>query len=175
AITAAGGSAEALVFDITDTAAIEAAFVIAERFLGKTQPIAPRHLDAIQRGLRQQVMSIIDARPPQARITADALAKSVGVSRLAEGFAYVQHRRLSRAFAALRSRNTPIIDFTALAASSGFADRRAFAQAFRSRFGMDPRDVSPSEHFSGAAWGEGPADRALHDVITDWMKSGEIV
>lgn len=172
--------------DLTEAqglAAIEATFVIAERFLGRSRPIAPRHLDAIHRGIREQVMSLIDAQPPQARWTAEGLARAVGVSRtsLYRAFeasggvrAYVLHRRLSRAFAGLRGRSgaTPTVEAIGLA--HGFSDRKSFAQAFRARFGLDPHEVSPSDHFTRVGQ-DGLADRALHDVITDWMRSGEVV
>ena len=172
--------------DLTEAqglAAIEATFVIAERFMGHSRSVTPRHADAIHRSIREQVMALVDAQPSDMRWSADAVARAIGVSRtsLYRAFeqtggvrAYVTHRRLSRAYAALRGRRgqTPTVDEIGL--QHGFADRRSFVQAFRARFDMAPHDVAPS--------GLGPvidagrdltADRAMHDVITDWMRAGE--
>lgn len=173
--------------DLTEAqalASIEAAFLIAQRFMGDDRPIAPRHLDAIHRGVRERAMAMLDARPIEMRWNADIVARAIGVSRtsLYRAFeqtggvrAYVVHRRLSRAYAALRGRKGMKPTVEAIGRQNGFADRRSFVAAFRARFGVSPHDVAPADLRLDAAndAGERVADRALHDVITDWMRVGE--
>ena len=163
-------------------AAVEAAFVIAERFMGHSRSVAPRHADAVHRGIREQVMAMVDARPPHMRWSADAVARAIGVSRssLYRAFeqtggvrAYVMHRRLSRAYAALRGRRGPTPTVDEIGRQHGFADRRSFVQAFRARFDMAPHDVAPSGLGPARGADGAPADRAMHDVLTDWMRTGE--
>lgn len=167
-------------------ASIEAAFSIAQRFMGDTRPISPRHLDAIHRGVRERAMALLDAQPPETRWSADIVARAIGVSRtsLYRAFeqtggvrAYVVNRRLSRAYAALRGRRGQTPSIEEIGQQNGFPDRRSFTLAFRARFGVSPGDIAPSDLRLHAAndSDEIVADRALHDVIGDWMRVGEAV
>ena len=166
-------------------AAIEAAFVIAERFMGHERSIAPAHTDAIHRSIRERAMTLMDAEPVNGRWTSDTLARAMGVSRtsLYRAFettggvkAYVLSRRLSRAYAELRARkgNLPTVEH--IGQMHGFPDRRTFVAAFRQRFGMSPDDVPPSNPQASRLAQDGselPMDRAMHDVVMDWLRTSE--
>jgi AraC-like DNA-binding protein len=168
-------------------ASIEAAFSIAQRFMGDTRPIAPRHLDAIHRGIRERTMALLDAQPIEVRWSADTVARAVGVSRtsLYRAFeqtggvrAYVVNRRLSRAYSALRGRKGLHPSIEEIGQRNGFPDKRSFVMAFRARFGVGPQDIAPSDfrlHAANDGAEPAAADRALHDVIGDWMRVGEAV
>lgn len=169
-------------------AAIEAAFVIAERFLGHERSVSPAHTDAVHRTIRGRAMAYVDQETPESRWTADGLARAVGVSRtsLYRAFettggvrAYVMNRRLARAYAALRARVGLKLSIEEIGQQFGFADRRAFVAAFRRRFGFSPDEVAPSTLASGrtvsADAGDLPMARAMHDVIMDWLRTSEPV
>ena len=166
------------------SAGIEAAFVIAERFLGHQRPVSPGHADAIHRTIRERAMALLDSQPPQARWSAATVAVAIGVSRtsLYRAFestggvrTYVMRRRLARAYAALRGRRGLSPSVELIGQRNGFPDRRSFVQAFRSQFGMSPEDVAPSQVRLDLSGGGDPAptDRAMHDVLADWIRTGE--
>ena len=170
--------------DADGVAAIEAAFVIAERFLGNGRSVAPAHTDAIHRTIRERAMTLLDDESGPVRWNGAALARAVGVSRtsLYRAFestggvrAYILGRRLSRAYAALRSRRGASPSIEEIGQQHGFADRRAFVQAFRQRFDLSPDDVEPSDARALVDSAEGglPMDRAMHDVVMDWLRVGE--
>ena len=176
--------------DLTEeegVAAVEATFVIAERFLGQTGPVAPVHLESIHRTIRQRAMQMFDARAADPTLNVNEVALSIGVSRSAlyRAFGdmggvqtYVLHRRLDRAFADLRvSGGGRLVDIADIAARYGFGTRSRFDRAFRDRFGFPPTEVAPVG-FVGrgaplAANEEGYLDGAAHDVVVDWLRRGE--
>lgn len=162
-------------------AALEATFVIAERFLGKAAAVAPAHSDAIHRTIRRRAMALIDASRLEGRLDVDRLARGVGVSRtgLYRAFdtmggvrAYVLERRLTRAHAALRARIGTQPSIAAIAERHGFASRAEFNAAFRARFGVAPSDVPPALVVAEAtdAPGQTVVIGALHDVALDWVR-----
>lgn len=165
-------------------AGIEAAFVIAERFLGHQRSVTPGHADAIHRTIRERAMALLDSQPANARWSAATVAVAIGVSRtsLYRAFestggvrTYVLRRRLARAYASLRGRRGLSPSVERIGQQNGFPDRRTFVQAFRSQFGLSPDDVAPSDARrdvteTGQA---APAARAMHDVVTDWIRTGE--
>lgn len=168
-------------------AGVEATFVIAERFLGHQQAIAPLHTDAIQRTIRRRAMHLFDsAALPPASSAAD-VAEMIGVSRsgLYRAFepmggvmAYIRQRRLDRVYAALRSPAATPRAIDELARHHGFKDGAQMATAFCKRFGFAPHEVRPS--LVGAPYGSavnarGEMDRAAHDVFIDWLRVGEAV
>lgn len=166
------------------SAGIEAAFVIAERFLGHQRSVTPGHADAIHRTIRERAMALLDSRPPQAKWDAATVAVAIGVSRtsLYRAFEntggvrpYVLRRRLARAYAALRGRRGLSPSVELIGQRNGFPDRRTFVQAFRSQFGLSPDDVAPSDPLLNGTKGtqEAPTARAMHDVLTDWIRTGE--
>lgn len=166
------------------SAGIEAAFVIAERFMGHQRSVAPGHADAIHRTIRERAMALLDSRPPEARWSADTLAVAIGVSRtsLYRAFEitggvrrYVLRRRLARAYAALRSRRGVSPSVETIGQQNGFPDRRSFVQAFRAQFGLSPDDVEPSDILREMTdtGQEAPTARAMHDVLADWIRTGE--
>lgn len=166
------------------SAGIEAAFVIAERFLGHQRSVAPGHADAIHRTIRERAMALLDSRPADTRWSATTLAVAIGVSRtsLYRAFentggvrTYVLRRRLARAYAALRGRRGLSPSVEQIGQQNGFADRRTFVQAFRNQFGLSPDDVAPSDARPELAENgqAAPTARAMHDVLTDWIRTGE--
>ncbi|WP_332678071.1 helix-turn-helix domain-containing protein [Brevundimonas sp.] len=168
--------------DAEGSAGIEAAFVIAERFLGHQRSVAPGHADAIHRTIRERAMALLDSQPPDARWSAATVAVAIGVSRtsLYRAFesaggvrTYVLRRRLARAYAALRGRRGLSPSVELIGQRNGFPDRRSFVQAFRAQFGMSPDDVAPSEVQLDLSSGGLAATRAMHDVLADWIRTGE--
>lgn len=168
------------------TAGIEAVFVIAERFLGHHQQVTPGHTDAIHRTIRERAMALLDSRPPDAKWSAATLAVAIGVSRtsLYRAFEttggvriYVLRRRLARAYAALRGRHGVSPSVELIGQQNGFPDRRSFVHAFRTQFGLSPDDVAPSDTRPAfTALGQSaPSGRAMHDVLADWIRTGEAV
>ncbi|NBW08011.1 MAG: helix-turn-helix domain-containing protein [Caulobacteraceae bacterium] len=176
--------------DLTEeegVAAVEATFVIAERFLGRTGPVAPLHLESIHRTIRQRAMQVFDARAADPSLNVNEVALAIGVSRSAlyRAFGdmggvqtYVLNRRLDRAYADLRvSGGGRLASIEDIASRYGFGTRIRFDRAFRERFGFPPSEVAPVG-FVGrgaplAANEEGYLDGAAHDVVVDWLRRGE--
>lgn len=169
--------------DAEGAAGIEAAFVIAERFLGHQRPVSPGHADAVHRTIRERAMTLLDSRPPDSKWSAAALAVAIGVSRtsLYRAFettggvrTYVLRRRLARAYVSLRGRRGLSPSVELIGQRNGFPDRRTFVQAFRAQFGMSPDDVAPADvRRDQVAAGQEASARAMHDVVADWIRMGE--
>lgn len=165
-------------------AAVDATFVIAERFLGGEGRPTPLQYDAIQRTIRRRAAQIVDAGLAQGAVPdMGRLATAVGVSRssLYRAFAdmggvqtYLRRRRLDRLYAALRfgeTRTTPLSD---LVQRNGYASVALFEREFRDRYGFSPGDVSPSGvdgDFAREAMTRAPLDFAAHDIFIDWLRS----
>lgn len=176
--------------DLTEeegVAAVEATFIISERFLGRAGPIAPMHLESIHRTIRQRAMQVFDARASDPSLNVNEVALEIGVSRSAlyRAFGdmggvqtYVLHRRLDRAYADLRiSGGGALANIQAIAERYGFGSRAKFDRAFRERFSFRPLEVAPVG-FAGrgaplAANEEGYLDGAAHDVVIDWLRRSE--
>lgn len=164
-------------------AAIEATFVIAERFLGKASEPTPMQVDAIQRTIRRRAMHLFEMASTRRPPTVDEVAKAIGVSRssLYRAFepmggvvSYVRHQRLARVYAALRVRSGADVGLEALALQQGFASTNQLAKAFRERFGIDPKEVQPSRLARrSTATGTDELESAAHDVFLDWLRVGE--
>lgn len=170
--------------DAEGSAGIEAAFVIAERFLGHQRSVTPGHADAIHRTIRERAMALLDSGPPDSKWSAATVAVAIGVSRtsLYRAFettggvrTYVLRRRLARAYAALRGRRGLSVSVELIGQRNGFPDRRTFVQAFKAQFGMSPDDVAPSDvrRDRSAAGQATSSARAMHDVLADWIRMGE--
>ncbi|RYY25871.1 MAG: helix-turn-helix domain-containing protein [Sphingomonadales bacterium] len=168
-------------------AAVEATFVIAERFLGQGRAVAPPHSDAIQRTIRRRAMHLFDSAALSRSAGVDDIAVKIGVSRssLYRAFepmggvmAYVRHRRLDRVYAALRAPTSASRSIDELAFRHGFRDRAQLVSAFQKRFACSPQDVRPSTLGNSVGSGvnaRGEMDRAAHDVFIDWLRVGEAV
>ena len=176
--------------DLTEeegVAAIEATFIISERFLGRAGPIAPMQLESIQRTIRQRAMQVFDTRAADPTLNVNEVALAIGVSRSAlyRAFGdmggvqtYVLHRRLDRAYADLRvSGGGSLANIDVIAQRYGFGSRERFDRAFRDRFGFRAVEVAPVGFVGrGAPLGaneEGYLDGAAHDVVIDWLRRGE--
>jgi len=168
-------------------AAVEATFVIAERFLGRAGPVVPAHAGAIQRTIRQRAMQVFDARVMDPTLDVADVARQIGVSRSAlyRAFGdmggvrtYVLNRRLDRAYAALSISGGLRRSIEAVAHQFGFVSGVRFDRAFRDRFGFAPSSVTPVGFARrGApleANAEGYLDGAAHDVVFDWLRRGDI-
>ncbi|MGV9006982.1 MAG: helix-turn-helix domain-containing protein [Brevundimonas sp.] len=162
-------------------AAVEATFVIAERFMGRPGAVTPLQTEAIHRTLRQRALRFVDTRLSGGPIATAGIARALGVSRssLYRAFettggvqAFILGHRLDRAYVALRMHRGPLPPLAEIAGQHGFTGEAVFVRAFRDRFGFRPDGV-PS-------WGppaaptQGPPgvyDGAAHEVIMDWLRS----
>ena len=169
-------------------AAMEATFVIAERFLGKAGAVSPLQTEAIHRTIRQRTMRLIDAQLSRGPVETVWIARALGVSRssLYRAFettggvqASIQRRRLDRAHVAIRMHQGPLVPLAEIAMQQGFTSEAVFIRAFRERF-----DIRPDEVPRWVATGPGPADRpnapgvydrAAHEVIMDWLRARNTV
>lgn len=166
-------------------AAIEATFVIAERFLGRDFVTSPLHTHAIHRTIRRRAMHVFDGLPPRSRTSVDDVARLIGVSRssLYRAFEpmggvlkYVRQRRLDRVYAALRSPNRQPGTIDGLAREHGFSSAGQLAAAFYKRFEIHAEDVTPAARTTRRGNGTratGEMDHAAHDVFIDWLRIGE--
>ena len=164
-------------------AAIEATFIIAERFLGQAGTVTPLQTEAIHRTIRQRAMRLVDVQLSQGPIETAWIARALGVSRssLYRAFettggvqACVLSRRLDRAYVAIRMHHGMLPPLADIALQHGFASQATFVRAFRERFGFRPDGVP-----SWVADGQRPTplpnspgvyDRAAHEVIMDWLR-----
>ncbi|UZK65882.1 helix-turn-helix domain-containing protein [Sphingomonas sp. M1-B02] len=168
-------------------AAVEATFVIAERFLGHDRAVSPLHTDAVQRSIRRRAMHLFDSPSLPTSASVADVARMIGISRsgLYRAFepmggvvAYVRQRRLDRMYAALRAPACEARSIHALARDYGFASGAEMTSAFKKRFGFSPEDIKPSTFAGGAQPGmnmRGELDRAAHDIFIDWLRVGETV
>lgn len=165
------------------TAAIEATFVIAERFLGQASAVTPLQTEAIHRTIRQRALRLVDAQMSTGPIETARIARALGVSRssLYRAFettggvqACILSRRLDRAYVAIRMHHGPLPPLADIATQNGFSSQTTFVRAFRERFGFRPEEVPP---WVSASTGQTPLtdtpglyDRAAHEVIMDWLR-----
>lgn len=168
-------------------AAIEAAFIITQRFMGRLTPIAPSHSAAIHRTVRQNATRLIEARLLDGDLDVDAVALAIGVSRstLYRAFepvggvrTFVQHRRLDRAHVVLRHRQGRSPSISEIAYGHGFASDAHFSRAFRNRFGFSPGEIGSGSPTTPAKadvgdYGTLNAGHAQHDILMDWLRAKE--
>lgn len=167
-------------------AAIEATFVIAERFLGNDGTVTPRHRDSVYRTVRYRAMQLLDASDPETDPDIAEVARAIGVSRsgLYRAFedmggvkTYVRRRRLNLARARLQLNGGDRKHIAETAAAFGFSSVSVFSREFRGRFGHGPDEVQPSWAMgrtrSPVANAEGELDGAAHELLFDWMRADE--
>ncbi|WGM32894.1 hypothetical protein KKHFBJBL_03150 [Brevundimonas sp. NIBR11] len=167
-------------------AAVDATFVIAERFMGGETRPTPLQNDAIQRTIRRRAIQMFDIAMVRGE-TPDVsqVATAVGVSRssLYRAFhdmggvrTYLRNRRLDRLYAALRSGEADPRALAEVVGRTGFSSIAQLEREFRDRFGFPPGEVAPSRrrpvqtalNEAGAA----RLDFAAHDVFIDWLRTG---
>lgn len=168
-------------------AAVDATFVIAERFMGgETRPTPLQH-DAIQRTIRRRAIQMFDAALARGQSPdVGQVATAVGVSRssLYRAFAdmggvqtCLRNRRLDRLYAALRSGEANRAALADTVRRNGFASLARFERDFRDRFGLLPAEVAPSSLKQVVADLDSPdaapLDFAAHDIFIDWLRVGE--
>lgn len=169
-------------------AAIQATFVIAERFLGHSSAVTPLHRDAIHRTIRHKATQMFDAAAKDRNPDTAAIARAIGVSRSALYRAfedmggvqtYIRHRRLNRAHAALRLAGGAREQVSQVAVDYGFSSSASFGKAFRERFGFAPEDIQATQA-SGrrrllGVNAAGELDAAAHEIMLDWLRVGDAV
>lgn len=163
-------------------AAIEAAFLIAERFLGgRVGASSPLQIEAIQRTIRRRAIRVLDMTSSPHTADFSDVAQAIGVSRssLYRAFAahggvqtYMVRRRLNLAYAVLRARAgaTPSVEM--VGQQFGFSGTIQFVRAFRTRFGLNPADLGRCEvstEVAGTSARPGQS-LALHGVMLDWLR-----
>ncbi|WP_193172632.1 helix-turn-helix domain-containing protein [Nisaea nitritireducens] len=111
---------------------------------------APSQTAGVAMAQLTMIRRFIEANLSESDLSAEWIARRVGASRsklyqLFDVFggvgAYIRDRRLRRALLALtdeRSKHRPIYD---IALASGYTSDAAFSRAFRTRYGIAPRDV----------------------------------
>lgn len=137
------------------------------------QPIQGVALGRIQRYIDQNAA---------APLTPELLRTTFGISRsqlyrlfepLGGVAQYVQHRRLVRAFQALRNPANRRLRVADIAARHGFMSEAHFSRAFRRAFGMTPSDARATAHRplptrdSGTALASSPLPSAEY---ADWLR-----
>lgn len=167
-------------------AAIQATFIIAERFLGHSGAVTPLHRDAIYRTIRHKATQMFDASAKDRNPDTTAIARAIGVSRSALYRAfedtggvqtYIRHRLLNRAHAALRLAGGAREQVAQVATDYGFSSRASFGKAFRKQFNFAPEDTQ-AIHASGrlrlaGVNAAGELDAAAHEIMLDWLKVGD--
>lgn len=163
-------------------AAIEATFVIAERFMGKPGMLTPPQMEAVYRTLRQRAVRFIDTQLSLGPVETIRIARALGVSRssLYRAFeatggvqACILGRRLDRVYLALRLYHGTPSSLADIAEQYGFTNEAAFIRVFRDRFGFRPDGV-PRWVPAGAgslSKVQGVYDGAAHEVVLDWLRS----
>lgn len=164
-------------------AAIEATFVIAERFLGQVGTVSPLQTEAIHRTIRQRALRLVDAQLARGPIETVWIARMLGVSRssLYRAFettggvqACILRRRLDRAYVTIRMHQGTLPLLADIAVQHGFTSEAAFVRAFRERFGVRPDGVPrwvAADHGPPTLPNpRGVYDRAAHEVIMDWLR-----
>lgn len=168
-------------------AAVDATFVIAERFMGGDTRPTPLQHDAIQRTIRRRAIQMFDAALARGQAPdVGQVATAVGVSRssLYRAFAdmggvqtYLRNRRLDRLYAALRSGEATPATLADSVRRNGFASLATFERDFHARFSLLPGEVAPSSLKQVVADLDGPGrgalDFAAHDIFIDWLRVGE--
>lgn len=165
-------------------AAMEATFVIAERFLGQAGAITPLQAEAVHRTIRHRTMRLIDVQLASGPIDTARIASALGVSRssLYRAFettggvqASILRRRLDRAYISIRMHHGPLPPLAEIATQQGFTSETIFVRAFRDHFGCRPegvpRWVANEPDQTPQSGPRGVYDRAAHEVVLDWLRS----
>ena len=157
-------------------AAIDAALVLAQQSIGAAGRMSPEQAKAAHRTIRQMAIDVIERNLLSPELTADFVARSLGLSRSTLYRAFepaggvmvsIQRRRLARAFVRLRVRQGRNPSVAQIAHDCGFSSESHFSRAFRDRY-----DISPGE--LGGARDEAtivPAEKIGHDILVDWLRS----
>lgn len=132
------------------TSALEAAFLLIDGALGASPEMNPDQIRTVHRTVRGAAKAHVDANLTLGRLDPANIAAAIGVSRsvLYRAFdsyggvaAYVMTRRLDRCFEALLTRRGRFPPISQIAYAHGFTSDAHFSRAFRTRFGMSPREV----------------------------------
>lgn len=132
-------------------AAIEAAFLIAGRGVGRFTTASAGQTEAVFRTVRIRASQVIERRLLDPGLTPDVIAAATGASRSTLYRAFVdyggvqrriQTLRLDRARDALRLRTGRHPTVSEVAYQHGFTSEAHFSRAFRDRFGHSPRETA---------------------------------
>ncbi len=159
-------------------AAIEAAFVIAERAMGRITPPTPSQSEAIYRTVRHRATRAIERRLLDPGLTVDTVAVDAGASRTTLYRAFADHGgvqrriqtlRLERARTALRRRIGRSPTVSEIAYGHGFASEAHFSRLFRARFGYAPSETPFMARSIDRDRSTAMPDIA-HDAIVHWLR-----
>lgn len=166
-------------------AAVDATFVIAERFMGRPGDPTPLQQDAIQRTVRRRAIQIFDARLGHgAEPSVSEVAAAIGVSRssLYRAFealggvrTYFRNRRLDRLFGLLRAGH--VEDIEILLARHGYPAVQ-FRADFRRRYGFAPAEIEAAAYRAPGTVrmdAQGYLTVAAHDVFIAWLRMGRSI
>lgn len=159
-------------------AAIEAAFVIVGRAMGRLKLSTPSQSEAIYRTVRHRATRVIERRLLDPTLTVDAIAIEACASRTTLYRAFADHGgvqkriqtlRLERARMALRRRIGRSPTVSAIAYGHGFASEAHFSRLFRARFGHVPSETPFENQRIERTVSDARPDIA-HDLIVDWLR-----
>lgn len=160
------------------SAAVDAAFVLAEGAWDARSELNPDQQKAASRTLRQMAVTYIDQHLAQPDLTPDTIAAALRISRStlyglfeAEGgiSSNVVARRLDRSFDAIVNDAVRAASIGAVAFANGFKSEAHFSRAFRSRFGISPREVRRLVTARSAQWTH-DHDPAAAVTMADWVR-----
>jgi len=156
-------------------AAIDAALILAQQSIGKTQAMTADQARAAHRTVRQLAIEVIESNLLNPDLSADWIARRLGVSRSTLYRAFeasggvmvsIQRRRLAHAYALLRQRQGRSPTVAEIAHNCGFSSESHFSRAFRDRY-----DLSPGELGAPAAPPVSRSeDRIHHERLMDWLR-----
>lgn len=156
-------------------AAIMATLMIAERALGRMQPLSLDRAAALYRTVRHAAGRYLATHILDPGLSVDRIARACAVSRATlyrafegEGglMRHVQSLRLTLAHEALARRVGGKPTIADIADAHGFASAGHFTRVFREQFGHPPSDVPPRARF-GRRSAAGSTIR--HRAVVDWL------
>ncbi len=157
--------------------AVAAAIALLSGILRAHAPDAAEQAPTGAKRLLASARAFIDTRLAEADLTPDAVSLHLGVSRtlLYEAFqpvggvaAFIQGRRLDRAFDALIAPSGSVPTLTEVAFTHGFRSDAHFSRAFRARFDIQPGRLRQL-HTQGATAGLSVVNRPQE--VLAWLRA----
>jgi AraC-like DNA-binding protein len=133
---------------------------------------------AIDATLLQRLRRHVETHLHDPNLTPEAIAGALLISRarlygLLEGFggvaAYVQSRRLARAYARLRAAG-PVVPIKEIAYQVGFSSEAHFSRAFRRHYGCTPSEARAGEAFGADRRTNPDADLTATEILPAWLR-----
>jgi AraC-like DNA-binding protein len=161
------------------SAAVDAAFVLAEGAWNATGEVSFEQPSEARRILRRMAMNIVDRRLAQPDLTPASIAAMLRISRSTlyalfepEGGveSYVFGRRLDRSFEAIVGDAARAAGIGEIAFASGFKSEAHFSRAFLARFGVRPSEVRRLATVRAAQASAQGDDEAAGVTLADWVR-----